>query len=69
VLKLAPHRPVTTTDRAQRAHETIVAAVKFPPRAAEARPLGDLLPEVLSNYGIAASELNCRQQERFEAVA
>lgn len=68
VLTLAADRPVRS-QRPPADTETLLAAVRFPPRTSEARRLGDLLPEVLASYGIASQPLAAPRDAVFEAVA
>ncbi len=69
ILRLSPDRPQKSlTD--SRGHETLLAAVRFPPRASEVKPLGALLPEVLATYGLPHSEISQSfSREAFDAVA
>jgi hypothetical protein len=68
ILKLSPHQRVVA-EASQRAAETVLAAVQFPPRAKDPRPLAELLPDVLAAYGIANTQQSQQAEERFEAVA
>jgi hypothetical protein len=68
ILRLSPSRPVTP-DRATRGADTVIAAVQFPPRTAQVLPLGQLLPQVLAAYGIAASADMSGSTASFDAVA
>lgn len=65
VLRLSPERPVRQV-RPAADTETLLAAVRFPPRASETRRLGDLLPDVLASYGIATQPLAASRDVLFE---
>ena len=66
IVRLSPLRPAAAGPE-RRGEETVLAAVRFPPRAAEIKPLGALLPQVLAAYGLAGAQEHTA--ERFEAVA
>jgi hypothetical protein len=56
VLRLTGQQPVVApSSRNAEAEDALVAAVAFPPRVGEVRPIGALLPEVLARYGLAES--------------
>jgi hypothetical protein len=44
---------VAPVSRNAEAEEALVAAVAFPPRVGEVRPIAALLPEILARYGLA----------------
>ncbi len=54
VLRLNGQQAVVGTSGRNAAGEAaLVAAVAFPPRVGEVRPIGALLPDVLARYGLA----------------
>ena len=67
VLQLSPNRPLRAVAQT-RGQETLLAAVRYPPRASQVQPLADLLPDVLASYGLhnspASPAVDC-----FDAVA
>lgn len=68
ILRLSPDRPMRP-QRNTNGDETLLAGVRFPPRSGDARRLGDLLPDVLACYGIAAPPRERARGEALEAVA
>jgi hypothetical protein len=57
VLRLGPAAPVAPSPpRREAADEALAAAVRYPPRAGEVRPLGELLPDVLARYQLKRAE-------------
>jgi hypothetical protein len=69
IIRLSPHTELRTSCRVQAGAETVLAGVRYPPRAAEARPLSELLHEVLAAYGLADQAEFREAAERFDAVA
>jgi hypothetical protein len=67
IFKLSAQRPVQVSGGTQRGQETVLAAVQNPPRASQARPLADLLPEVLAAYGLGTTD--AETANRLDAVA
>jgi hypothetical protein len=53
VLRLNGQEQVVAPSRNANAEAALVAAVAFPPRVGEVRPIAALLPEVLARYGLA----------------
>lgn len=53
VFRLDKQRVVVAGSRNADAEEALVAAVAFPPRVGEVRPIAALLPDVLARYGLA----------------
>lgn len=54
VFSLSSQRPLVACGRQMAAAETLLAAVKHPPRGGEPRPLAALVPEVLARYGLGS---------------
>jgi len=50
VIRLSPERPVE--NQRTNGSETVLAAVRHPPRGGEPRPLSALVPAVLARYGL-----------------
>jgi hypothetical protein len=53
ILQLSSQRKLVADSGPMAACETLLAAVKYPPRGGEPRSLAALVPEVLSRYGLA----------------
>ena len=53
IFRLDRQQFVAPGSRNTAAGEALMAAVAFPPRTGEVRPIGALLPEVLARYGLA----------------
>lgn len=69
VLRLSPNRPQSAAGGSS-GQETLIAAVRFPPRTSQVQPLAALLPDVLSAYGLQpAAPPELFASESFEAVA
>jgi hypothetical protein len=55
VVRLNRQEIVANRSGNSEADAVLAAAVAFPPRVGETRPIGSLLPEVLARYGLAES--------------
>lgn len=54
VLRLGAERPMERRPETERrGAEVVLAAVEHPPRIGEVRPIGSLVSEVLSRYGLS----------------
>jgi hypothetical protein len=52
IVQLRAHQPITTRPIAAKGDDVVLAAVQYPPRTGDVRPIASLLPQVLARYGL-----------------